>query len=477
MKRTMTNVTVSVVLALVCLALFASSAQAIQIRAETGETLPSSIIVDESLTVMITDDAGTAIDGVAEGARVRYILPADGGTPIPVDVGADGKTVNPYQPPMTGVLNIAVSYGTTLIASQTVNVVTAETQALDRVEISPDHADLPIRDTNPFAATCYATDATGGGVIAGCTLTWTCDSHSVGTIDSTGLFTACGVGAATVTVTATYGSATETDTADVTVNASTETVPVDGDNFTETSIDAGTAADIAVSGTFDNNVTGSIEITPISDPEGAVGSYEFTGNDVALLGLTVTHDASITAELANGNDTIRIEICYNATELASKNIDPSTLAIWRFDGTEWVKMVEGNDPCIANGRQDTCVWIEVNNLSVFALAGIVTTSSDTDTDTSRGGGSGGGTYPPAPTPTVTPTSPSSSTTPDTTATAERTASQAATKKPTVKATTAPVSGGDTTPDAPEKKGLPGFEGVFAIAGLLAISYVMMRRKR
>ena len=35
-----------------------------------------------------------------------------------------------------------------------------------------------------------------------------------------------------------------------------------------------------------------------------------------------------------------------------------------------------------------------------------------------------------------------------------------------------------TPAKPEKKGLlPGFEGVFAIAGLLAIGYVMMRRKR
>ena len=477
MKRTMTNVTVSVVLALVCLALFASSAQAIQIRAETGETLPSSIIVDESLTVMITDDAGTAIDGVAEGARVRYILPADDGTPIPVDVGADGKTVNPYQPPMTGVLNIAVSYGTTLMASQTVNVVTAETQALDRVEISPDHADLLIDDTNQFAATCYAT---GGGVIGDCTVEWTCDSTDVGTIDlSSGLFTACGVGTATVTVTAEYEGATKTDTAIVNVSAPTETVSVDGDNFTEVSIDAGTAADIAVNGTFDNNVTGSINITPISDPEATV-NYEFTGNDVALIGLTVTPDANITAELANGNDTIRIEMCYNEAELASKNINPSTLAIWRFDGTEWVKMVAGNAPCVDNGRQDTCVWIEVNNLSVFALAGIVTTSSD-NSDNSGGGGGGSGTYPPGwletPTATVTATQSSSSTTPDTTATAERTASQAATKKPTVKATTAQASGSGATPDAPEKKGLPGFEGAIAITGLLSIAYVMVRRKR
>jgi len=34
-------------------------------------------------------------------------------------------------------------------------------------------------------------------------------------------------------------------------------------------------------------------------------------------------------------------------------------------------------------------------------------------------------------------------------------------------------GGDTMPDAPAKNGLPDFEGAIAIAGLLAISYVMM----
>ena len=34
----------------------------------------------------------------------------------------------------------------------------------------------------------------------------------------------------------------------------------------------------------------------------------------------------------------------------------------------------------------------------------------------------------------------------------------------------------TTAEKP-KKGLPGFTAVFAIAGLLAITYVMMRRKR
>ena len=53
---------------------------------------------------------------------------------------------------------------------------------------------------------------------------------------------------------------------------------------------------------------------------------------------------------------------------------------------------------------------------------------------------------------------------------------AATKKPTAKPAAQPA-GSVATPDALAKKGLPGFEGAIAIAGLLSIAYVMMRRKR
>ena len=72
---------------------------------------------------------------------------------------------------------------------------------------------------------------------------------------------------------------------------------------------------------------------------------------------------------------------------------------------------------------------------------------------------------------------------DTTATAAPpgehvTPTPVATKKPTAKLASAPAAGGDETmPDAPAKKGLPGFEGTIAIAGLLAIGYVMTRWKR
>ena len=74
-----------------------------------------------------------------------------------------------------------------------------------------------------------------------------------------------------------------------------------------------------------------------------------------------------------------------------------------------------------------------------------------------------------------PATPTATTTPAATATAVKTAKPAPTKKPV--AGTTPAAGDEMTPAKPEKKGLPGFEGAIAIAGLLAITYMIMRRKR
>jgi PGF-CTERM protein len=49
-----------------------------------------------------------------------------------------------------------------------------------------------------------------------------------------------------------------------------------------------------------------------------------------------------------------------------------------------------------------------------------------------------------------------------------------TKRPAAKPTT-PAAEGTTAGDA--KKGAPGFTAVFVIAGLLAVAYAMMRRRR
>ena len=438
----------------------------IAIRAEDGGPLPESILVGETFTVLITEDGSP----VGAGTNVTFRLPYDTGSPTLDTTDADGKAQ--YLPQITGILGIRVLDATgTTVANANVTVTTTGIQTLGSVVISPDSADLLIGETQPFTAICY--DTSGNPMSSGYTLTWNCDTDAVGTIDSSGLFTAGGVGTATVTVTATQGYVTKTATAVVNVSAPTETVLVDGTDFPETPVPAGTAATITVNGTFDSSVTGSIDMTAVPNPEDTVGSYAFTGYDEALMGLTVTPDAAIAAELADGNGTIRIEICYNATELESKGISSSTLAIYRYNVTAaaWEKMVAGTPPCIANGITGTCAWITVNDLSTFALVGTKTTPR-------RGGGGGGGGgdhYPPGwgGTPTATPgVTPGAApgATPEVTPPGE-----AVTKptKPAVAEETAP-EGAEETPT--KKKGTPGFTAVFAIAGLLAIAYAMMRRR-
>jgi len=123
------------------------------------------------------------------------------------------------------------------------------------------------------------------------------------------------------------------------------------------------------------------------------------------------------------------------------------------------------------------------DISITTLADNTSDSNDISADDVDGTFKvGGGTDPtPTVTPTVTPAQPSPSATPDTTTTPTSpgehvTPTPAAMENPTVEPTTAPTTdGGETLPDAPANKGIPGFEGASAIAGLLAIGYVMMRR--
>ena len=119
--------------------------------------------------------------------------------------------------------------------------------------------------------------------------------------------------------------------------------------------------------------------------------------------------------------------------------------------------------------------------------GTLTVSSDAATtdDVTNESTFEGGDSPAASTPTAAPTLPLTSTLTSTltltstmTSNATTAANNATPAAATTPTTTAPVAGGDESmPDAPAKKGLPGFEGVFAVAGLFAITYVVLRRKR
>ena len=113
------------------------------------------------------------------------------------------------------------------------------------------------------------------------------------------------------------------------------------------------------------------------------------------------------------------------------------------------------------------------------------TPSPTPTPTSNGGDeSGDGDGTPDTTPTPSP-SPSSSPTPTSTSTPTTTFAPTATPaaaSPTVTpASPAPVTPSPSpTPSpsaSPSQRWIPGFEAVFAIAGLLAVAYLVLRRKR
>ena len=153
---------------------------------------------------------------------------------------------------------------------------------------------------------------------------------------------------------------------------------------------------------------------------------------------------------------------YNVTTLTALGIDASTLAIWKYDNDteKWVKQ-----PSTISG---TCVYADVNHLCTYGLV----SSTATGGGSTGGHGGGSGTYPPGlfgtPTSTMTATAPSPGE-----CECEH-VTPAPTKKPAAAKATAPAAEGTTAGDA--KKGAPGFTAVFVIAGMLALAYVMMRRR-
>jgi parallel beta-helix repeat protein len=293
---------------------------------------------------------------------------------------------------------------------------------------------------------------------------WAISDACIGSLtpvnDTATKFTADHVGITYIT--ASNGSVTS-DPVQVTVNAGTNNTTVT--NKTTFKAKSGNAA---ATGNFKNNVSGWISATARgnatnspevnqSNPRSGLGY-----GDKVMSGVIVNVSSNITEELAKGNGTIRIKICYNATMLTALGIDASTLAIWKYNSTteKWVQQSSG-----ISGR---CVYADVKHLCTFALVGSKATGGSTGS---------GGTYPPGwfGTPTVTATkAPAASATTTDAPPGER-VTPAATKKPAAAKTDAPAAEGTTAGGV--KKGAPGFTAIFAICmGCLAIAYAMMRRR-
>jgi PGF-CTERM protein len=342
--------------------------------------------------------------------------------------------------------------------------------ALDHINVEPGSALLNI-DKPPKSQTFAATGRSKHtDPIPDLMFGWSNTDTSVGWLNnSTGTvvnFTAERVGRAYLT--ASNGSVTS-DQVPVTVDAIADNTTVDDEKiFTATSGDA------TVTGTFSSNLTGWINITAIgnatnsSEVNSSNPRYGLGSGDRVVSGVIVTVCGNISNELGE-NGTIHIEICYNTTTLAALGIDASTLAIWKYNSTteKWVKQ--------SSTISGTCVYIDVDHLCTFGLVG----SKATPSGGSSTGGGGGGTYPPGwfgtPTPAVTATKAPAATTTATAAPPGERVTPAPTKvKSAAAKAAAPAAEGTTAETA--KKGLPGFTAIFAIAGMLAVAYAMMRRR-
>jgi len=314
-----------------------------------------------------------------------------------------------------------------------------------------------------FSAICKDANDT---VISPCpTLTWHSSNTAVGTITA-GEFTALAVGTTTITARADGVTSNE---AVVTVNAPEDNETLS--NETSFTIESGNAN---VTGNFSVDVSGDVAVqavgnvtahVPDATTVGLGAGYEF------ISGAIVNVSEDIHNALEGGNDTVTITLCVSdsmldAMELARSNVQ---IYVYNEDTEEWVGLTTNRV-----GTTD-CHTADISGYLSEAIVAIA--SKPASTPPSGGGGGGGsGTYPPGwfGTPTVTATKAPAATTTATAAPPDDKATPAPTKKPAVTKATAPTAEGTTAETA--KKSAPGFTAVFAIAGLLAIAYAMMRRR-
>ena len=421
----------------------------IAIKAADGGDLPDSILVGETFTVLITEDGSP----VGAGTNVMFTLPYGTGSPTLDATDADGKAQ--YLPENPGILGIRVLDGTdTTVANATVTVTTTGIQTLGSITISPESCDLIVDGSQTFTAVCIDTNSNG---MTCPTLTWDSSSTAIGTITA-GEFTAIAAGTTTITASAEDVPSNE---ALVTVNAPEDSETLsDETNFTLESGNANVTGDfdILVSGDVTVQAVGNVTAhVPDATTVGLGAGYEF------ISGAIVNVSEDIHNALEGGNGTVTIKLCVsdsilNAMELARSNVQ---IYVYDEDAEKWVGLTTARV-----GNTD-CHTADISGYLSSVTVGIGSKSAPARRS---GGGGRGGTYPP---PTTA--------TPAVTATAVSTATPGVT--PPEEAVTTPTEpAAEETPsevaeETPtKKKGIPGFTAVFAIAGLLAIAYAMMRRR-
>ncbi|NJD76165.1 MAG: Ig domain-containing protein [Candidatus Methanoperedens sp.] len=213
---------------------------------------------------------------------------------------------------------------------------------LTKITVSPATASVVVGGTQTFTAATL--DQNGKPITA--TVTWTSSNTAVGTIDSTGKFTAKAAG--TVTITATSGSVKGTATATVTsttppspapvltkitVSPATASIAVGGtQTFTAATLDQnGNPITAAVTWTSSNTTIGTIDSTGKFTAK-AVGTTTITAASGSVNGTATATVTAVTPPLPGKTVTITFVV------IDSETLKPVKEAVVSMDG---VKKVTG----------------------------------------------------------------------------------------------------------------------------------------
>jgi len=312
----------------------------------------------------------------------------------------------------------------------------------------PQTSELALNTTGNYTLGATGYDL-GGKVVQNVAFDWWSSNTYIGTIILTGYFNATNVGHTEVYA---RSGAKESNHVIVYVNAPLDSKTLtNAENFT---LESGNAN---VTGNFSVGVSGDVAVQAIGNVTAATtvglgAGYEFTS------GAIVNVSGEAHTELEGCNGTVTIKLCVSDSILNDMGLTRSSVQIYVYDNdsAKWIGLTTTRV-----GTTD-CYTADISAYLSEATVGI----GSKPAPTSSGGRGGDGTYPlgwGTPAPTAAPTSaPPPGVTP-----------APAKPKPAAAGTTPTAPAKET----PTKKGIPGFTAVFAIAGMLAIAYVVMRRRR
>jgi len=193
---------------------------------------------------------------------------------------------------------------------------------------------------------------------------------------------------------------------------------------------------------------------------------------------------------ATADSWILLNVSYSDADVT--NLEEASLRLYRWTGTDWAEI-----PGSAVNTAENYVYANVTTFSQIAAFGDPTTPP-TPTPAPRRGGGGGGSSGPSDTDgdgygdideIINGTDPYDPCDPNPTCVAclasiggkilpKPAVKPQATQKLVPTPESVPMSKPAPMPvPEPEKPGIPGFEAIFTVAGLLAVAYLMRRRKK